>query len=85
MDAPDSPGFLPPHSNYRGLLAFQKANYLIDRLLPRLQRDFLQEGGLRERMMRARLEYYARQQAKAHKAHRTYKPHKPSPKPPPHP
>ncbi|MEI9892631.1 MAG: four helix bundle suffix domain-containing protein [Chthoniobacter sp.] len=32
-----------------------QANYLIDRQLIRLERDFLEEGGLRERMTRARL------------------------------
>jgi four helix bundle suffix protein len=34
-----------------------QANYLIDRQLRRLEQDFLKEGGLRERMMRARLDY----------------------------
>jgi four helix bundle suffix protein len=32
-----------------------QTNYLIDQQLRRLERDFLQEGGLRERMTRARL------------------------------
>jgi four helix bundle suffix protein len=32
-----------------------QANYLIDRQLDRLERDFLKEGGLRERMTRVRL------------------------------
>jgi four helix bundle suffix protein len=32
-----------------------QANYLLDRQLSRLERDFLNEGGLRERMTRARL------------------------------
>ena len=32
-----------------------QANYLIDRQIRRLERDFLAEGGLRERMTRARL------------------------------
>jgi four helix bundle suffix protein len=32
-----------------------QANYLIDQQLRRLERDFLKEGGLRERMTRARL------------------------------
>jgi four helix bundle suffix protein len=32
-----------------------QTNYLLDRQLLRLERDFLQEGGLRERMTRARL------------------------------
>jgi four helix bundle suffix protein len=32
-----------------------QANYLIDQQLRRLERDFLQQGGLRERMFKARL------------------------------
>lgn len=32
-----------------------QADYLLDRQLARLERDFLEEGGLRERMARARL------------------------------
>jgi len=32
-----------------------QANYLIDRQLDRLEHDFLKQGGLRERMTRARL------------------------------
>ena len=32
-----------------------QANYLLDQLLRRLEQDFLKEGGLRERMTRARL------------------------------
>lgn len=38
------------------LCLIHQANYLLDRQLQRLERDFLKEGGLRERMMRARLE-----------------------------
>jgi four helix bundle suffix protein len=34
-----------------------QANYLIDRQLYRLERDFIKNGGLRERMTRTRLEY----------------------------
>ena len=34
-----------------------QANYLIDQQLRRLEQDFLKEGGLRERMTRARLQY----------------------------
>jgi four helix bundle suffix protein len=34
-----------------------QANYLIDRQLLRLEKDFLEQGGLRERMMRLRLQY----------------------------
>ncbi len=36
-------------------------NYLLDRQIKRLERDFLEEGGLRERMTRARLEERAKQ------------------------
>ena len=32
-----------------------QANYLLDRQMRRLEQDFLKEGGLRERMTRARL------------------------------
>jgi four helix bundle suffix protein len=34
-----------------------QANYLIDRQLLHLEKDFLEQGGLRERMTRLRLEY----------------------------
>ncbi len=37
-----------------------QANYLIDQQRRRLERDFLEQGGLRERMTRARLEYRKR-------------------------
>jgi len=39
-----------------------QANYLLDQQLRRLEQDFLREGGLRERMTRARLATRARQQ-----------------------
>lgn len=32
------------------------ANYLLDKQIKRLEKDFLKEGGLRERMTRARLQ-----------------------------
>ena len=38
-----------------------QANYLLDKQLKRLEQDFLREGGLRERMTRARLAARARQ------------------------
>lgn len=38
------------------LCLIHQANFLLDRQLRRLERDFVKEGGLRERMMRARLE-----------------------------
>lgn len=34
-----------------------QANYLIDQQLRRLEKDFLEQGGLRERMFKARLEH----------------------------
>jgi four helix bundle suffix protein len=34
-----------------------QANYLLDRQLRRLEQDFVKEGGIRERMTRARLQY----------------------------
>jgi four helix bundle suffix protein len=34
-----------------------QANYLLDRQIRRLEQDFLNEGGIRERMTRARLQY----------------------------
>ena len=39
-----------------------QTNYLIDQQLRRLEQDFLKEGGLRERMTRARLQQRAKQQ-----------------------
>ncbi|HLX65162.1 MAG TPA: four helix bundle suffix domain-containing protein [Planctomycetota bacterium] len=39
-----------------------QTNYLLDQQLRRLERDFLQEGGLREHMTRARLAARAKQQ-----------------------
>lgn len=39
-----------------------QANYLLDQQLRRLENDFLQQGGLRERMTRARLAARAKQQ-----------------------
>ncbi len=38
-----------------------QANYLLDQQLRRLEESFVQEGGLRERMMKARLAERARQ------------------------
>ena len=54
-----------------------QANYLIDRQITRLEKDFLEHGGLRERMTRARLEQRARQDGthRSHGSHRTHKPH----------
>lgn len=38
-----------------------QANYLLDQLIRKLEKDFLEEGGLRERMTRARLTRRAKQ------------------------
>jgi four helix bundle suffix protein len=38
-----------------------QANYLLDQQLRRLEQDFLKDGGLRERMTRARLAARSRQ------------------------
>jgi four helix bundle suffix protein len=37
------------------LCLIHQANYLLDRQIRRLERDFVEKGGLRERMTRARL------------------------------
>jgi four helix bundle suffix protein len=57
-----------------------QANYLIDRQIARLEKDFLQQGGLRERMTRARLEHRAQQDGthRSHGSYRTYKSHSPN-------
>lgn len=44
-----------------------QANYLLDRQLKRLEQDFLEQGGLRERMTRARLAARDKQRNKNHK------------------
>ena len=41
-----------------------QANYLIDQQLRRLEKDFLEQGGLRERMFKARLDYRNRNNAR---------------------
>ncbi|AJF07883.1 S23 ribosomal protein [Geoalkalibacter subterraneus] len=41
-----------------------QANYLLDQQLKRLEKDFLQDGGLRERMTRLRLQERDRQRLK---------------------
>jgi four helix bundle suffix protein len=40
-----------------------QANYLLDQLLRKLEKAFVQEGGVRERMTRARLAGRARPQS----------------------
>jgi four helix bundle suffix protein len=39
------------------LCLIHQANYLLDKQLHRLEKDFLKQGGLRERMTRARMQY----------------------------
>jgi four helix bundle suffix protein len=55
-----------------------QANYLIDRQIARLEKDFLEQGGLRERMTRARLEQRAREDGthRSYESHGTYKSHR---------
>jgi four helix bundle suffix protein len=69
--APPPERLLPPRGDYQTLLSFQKAdrianiaiclihqtNYLIDQQVRRLEQEFLEQGGLRERMTRARIAY----------------------------
>jgi len=52
-----------------------QTNYLLDQQIRRLEKDFIKEGGIRERMTKARLEYRNR----TNKAQQT---HKPQPKNP---
>lgn len=55
-----------------------QANYLIDRQIARLEKDFLEQGGLRERMTRARLEQRAKQD-EAYRSHGSHKSHRKNP------
>ena len=43
----------------------RQANYSIDQQLRRLEKDFLEQGGLRERMTRARLAYRSKPNPRA--------------------
>ena len=55
-----------------------QANYLIDRQIARLEKDFLEHGGLRERMTRARLEQRAKKTGthRSYGSHETYESHR---------
>jgi four helix bundle suffix protein len=56
----------PPETVANILISLvHQANYLLDQQIRRLERDFLREGGLRERMTRARLAERARQSRKS--------------------
>lgn len=46
------------------LCLINQTNYLIDQQLRRLEKDFIEGGGLRERMTRARLDYRNKQRQK---------------------
>ena len=73
-----------------------QANYLIDQQLRRLEKDFLEQGGLRERMFKARLDYRNRNQGmqgnirppqnprntEPHPSPQSHSSHKPPPKKP---
>jgi four helix bundle suffix protein len=70
-------GFIPPHGGYRShveqgipavaantiICLIHQTNYLLDRQIAQLERAFVEEGGLRERMTRARLDRRAEQSA----------------------
>ncbi len=60
------------------LCLINQTNYLIDQQLRRLEKDFLEQGGLRERMTRARLQY----RNKAHPANQPEDSRRPLPKNP---
>jgi four helix bundle suffix protein len=47
------------------ICVIHQANYLLDRLIRKLEKDFLAEGGLRERMTQARLATRAKQRERA--------------------
>ena len=59
------------------LCLIHQTNYLIDQQLRRLEQDFVEQGGLRERMTRARLAYRNR----PHQSNRSHASHGPARKP----
>jgi four helix bundle suffix protein len=66
MSAQSREDFIPRHGGYAGFVAYQKAlihqpNYLLDQLIRKLEKHFLAERGLRERMTRGRLAQGAKQ------------------------
>ena len=70
------------------LCLIHQTNYLLDQQLRRLERDFVKEGGLRERMTRARLQYRnhksdatdetngTNESQDSHKSYESYKSHR---------
>ena len=60
------------------LCLIHQTNYLLDQQLRRLEKDFVQHGGLRERMTRARLQY----RNAPHPSNESHETHWPPPKKP---
>ena len=64
-----------------------QTNYLLDQQIRRLERDFVKEGGLRERMTRARLQYRSKgnrtnatnRTNESHESHPSHNSHKSDP------
>lgn len=57
-----------------------QANYLIDQQLRRLEKDFLEQGGLRERMFQARLDYRKKNYQTSHPSPQSHSSHRIAPK-----
>jgi four helix bundle suffix protein len=57
------------------LCLIHQTNYLLDRQLLRLEKDFVEQGGLRERMTRARLAY----RNKSHQSNQSHDSQRPPP------
>ena len=57
------------------LCLIHQTNYLLDQQIRRLEKDFLESGGIRERMTRARLEYRSHLSHESHKSHGTNRTH----------
>jgi four helix bundle suffix protein len=62
------------------LCLINQTNYLVDQQIRRLEQDFIKEGGLRERMTRARLQYRNR----PHGSHESHESQGSPPAQPPH-
>jgi four helix bundle suffix protein len=62
--------------NNIAICLIHQANYLLDQQIRRLEQDFIKEGGIREKMTRARLQYRNnKQQPGEQDANRTNKSH----------
>jgi four helix bundle suffix protein len=72
------------------LCLIHQTNYLLDQQIRRLEKDFVNEGGLRERMTRARLQYRNKiptadnspESHKSHESHTSHSSDQPSRQPP---